>query len=253
MFKGWLFNYLFPIVTFSFWQAVGAIAGGLIASKGAKDANKETAASTARQMAFQERMSNTAHQRQVKDLRKAGINPILSAKLGGASSPSGASYVAQNELQTLGDNISSMYAQYHTAQQQQSASQLNQAQVNKTNQEIDNLKATESLTNEQKLQVSETIEKIKAEIGMIGQNMQQSRATIKKLQADTKMSEALSTIPKIIEKNLEGMDETSISQKTEAVYNYFFPKGIGMGPFDTFTGPGANFNNQGSFAPPNIR
>lgn len=58
-------------------------------------ANQLSAQSTAKQMAFQERMSNTAHQRQMADLRAAGINPMLSAKLGGASSPAGASFTGQ--------------------------------------------------------------------------------------------------------------------------------------------------------------
>lgn len=77
------------------WLAAASIGGSILSGLGQSRANRQNAALARDQMAFQERMSNTAYQRAAKDLSKAGLNRILA--LGSpASSPGGQTAQMQN-------------------------------------------------------------------------------------------------------------------------------------------------------------
>ena len=85
--------------------AIGGAAtlgAGFMGYKGAQDTNDANLEISREQMAFQERMSNTAYQRAMEDMSKAGLNPILAYSQGGASTPAGASAVMQNPYQIGG-------------------------------------------------------------------------------------------------------------------------------------------------------
>lgn len=127
------------------WGALAGIAGALIGARSARKTNQAASAQAARSMEFEERLSKTAHQRQVADMRLAGLNPILSATGGkGASTPAGKAAPVIDTAATATKSVATaLQAKRMIAEIDQIHAQTNAtyAQEDKTHNEINLLRA----------------------------------------------------------------------------------------------------------------
>lgn len=85
-------------------SAIGALAGGALSAKGQRDANEANLLASNEGRKWMEAMSDSAYQRAVKDMQKAGLSPMLAYSQGGAHVPSQSAPISQN---VLGAGVSS--------------------------------------------------------------------------------------------------------------------------------------------------
>lgn len=107
----------------------GAVIGGGIGLAGGLLSNASSARQAQRQMDFQERMSSTAHQREVADLRAAGLNPLLSVNKG-AAAPGG----AMGQVSNVGEAATSSALQAAQVEEREQQARLTSGQEKNLNQ-----------------------------------------------------------------------------------------------------------------------
>lgn len=163
-----MLNFLIP--------AAASLFGGAMA-------NQSRERSAWNQMEFQREMSNTSHQREVQDLIAAGLNPMLSAKLGGASTPPGASYQAENIVSPA--VASALQAK------------LTSAQVDKLEAETQNVKVqTDIASIEHQAKMETGLEMAHAQLKQVQGQVGLSAAQIRNLDSQTANNvETLKNIP----------------------------------------------------------
>lgn len=156
--------------------AGAGLLGGSMSRSGASSANSQNRKMAMMQMAFQKDMATRAHQYEVKDLRKAGLNPILSGTGGaGSATPSGSTAKMEN---VGAAGVSSALDALTTISQ----ALLTKQQADKTKAETENTQAR--TTTE-----AENPALVRGQSALVREQASTAKATQANIAADTKIKE----------------------------------------------------------------
>lgn len=120
---------------------LAALVGAIVTGVGQHNTNIKNVKLAEQNRDFQLNASNTAHQREVADLRAAGLNPILSAGGSGASTPSGAQAQTENQFEALGSAVADAPSKFLGAQNAKMDLGIKQGQLGVQTAQINNLNA----------------------------------------------------------------------------------------------------------------
>lgn len=169
-------------------KALGPIApiiGAGISYLGGMQQNVASAQAAQKQMDFQSDMSNTSYQRQIADLKAAGINPMLVSRLGGASTPAGAMPQFVNPGMQAGQVFSQLQSSSAQAAEAEARIPIHEQMAKKIEEEIKNIPLEGERIKQAAYMLYQQAELMIAQKFNQGEITEQIKATVKKLNAET--------------------------------------------------------------------
>ena len=178
-----------------FTPGVSSALGAGLSYLGGKETRDQQLGLYQDQKSWLTQMSNTAYQRAMADMKKAGLNPILAGKLGGASTPG-------LNMPQLHDYVGPAVNTAFTGMQSMSQAEAQQEQANlsERQQEV-------AIQQAEKISADTVVANVQADV--LRKELEKKTAEINKIAAETSWREAMSSIVELAEDAINALRDVS--------------------------------------------